>query len=107
MLQLPQDPDLMGAGPRPPLSTASGAGHVEVVRLLLEAGASGNLAGNDGFTALTSASVQGHVEIVQLLLEAGAEKESAGQQRLHGFDVRISARSYGSRYAFCWTSVPT
>ena len=56
--------------------TASEKGHVEIVRLLLDAGA-----GKDcklarlGSTPLMLASRDNHVEVVRLLLKAGARKD--------------------------------
>ena len=55
------------------LTLASQGGHVEIVRLLLEAGADKNLQDGNGRTALILASEWDHVEIVCLLLEAGAD----------------------------------
>ena len=60
-----------------PLTAASGQGHVEVVRLLLEAGADKNLADNDGSTALMCAALWEKVEVMRLLLEAGADMNMA------------------------------
>eukprot|EP00439_Symbiodinium_sp_Y106_P023855 s1984_g2.t3 len=76
LLQLPQDPDFCRWS-LTPLRLASCNGHVEIVRLLLEAGADKDLADNDGYTPLISASSRGHVEIARLLLEAGANKDMA------------------------------
>ncbi|OLP80731.1 Ankyrin repeat domain-containing protein 17 [Symbiodinium microadriaticum] len=73
MMQLPQDPDLFGTGQQPALMIASGKGHIDVVRLLLEAGGDTNLPDSDGFTALMIAAYKGPVEVVSLLLEAGAD----------------------------------
>ena len=53
---------------------ASQNGRVEIVRLLLDAGADKNLLDCDGFTALMLASDRGHHEVVRLLLEAGADE---------------------------------
>ena len=59
------------------LILAAQSGHVEVVRLLLEAGADKDVADDDGATALMEAAYRGHVEVVRLLLEAGADKDMA------------------------------
>ena len=59
------------------LLLASANGHVEIVRLLLEAKADKSLAGRCGETALVRAACKGHAEIVRLLLKAGVEKDSA------------------------------
>ena len=50
---------------------ASIEGHVEIVRLLLQAAADINL-GNEGCTAFDLANQNGHIEIARLLSEAGA-----------------------------------
>ena len=48
MLQLPQDPDLPDVNGCTALRRASHAGHLRIVRLLLEAGASKHAADNEG-----------------------------------------------------------
>jgi ankyrin repeat protein len=55
-----------------PLYVASQNGHVEVVRLLIDAGALISQANNNGVTPLSVASAIGHVEVVRLLIDAGA-----------------------------------
>ncbi|OLP82369.1 Ankyrin repeat domain-containing protein 17 [Symbiodinium microadriaticum] len=79
MLQLPQDPNLFDSHGYRPLGRASFSGHIETVRLLLQAGADKDLAFNqgndDGATALMAASYTGHVEVVRLLLQVGSDKE--------------------------------
>ena len=56
-----------------PLWTASRNGDfVEVVRLLMDAGALISQANNNGVTPLSVASAIGHVEVVRLLIDAGA-----------------------------------
>ena len=60
---------------------ASGMGHVEIVRVLLAAGAGVDTATNDGETALMFASGSGHVEVVRALLAAGADAPHRPQRR--------------------------
>ena len=80
LLQKPLNPNGTGADPRrPPMYLAAERGHLEVVRLLLEARADKNAARQDGTTALMAAAVNGHLEVVRLLLEAGADKNAASQ----------------------------
>ena len=50
---------------------ASYQGHVEVVKVLLEARADKDKATDDGATPLYVASQEGHVDVVRVLLEAG------------------------------------
>lgn len=55
---------------------ASRKGHVEVIRVLLEEGASTTAKRADGSFALHNASDFGHVEVVHVLLAAGADKNA-------------------------------
>lgn len=67
------DGTLDGTSGYTPLHYASRAGHVDVVRALLEAGAAVNAATTAGrATPLHRAAYVGHVEVVKLLLHAGA-----------------------------------
>ena len=63
------DPD---DGAEPPLSRAAGEAHVDVVRILLERGASPNGPDGHSWLPLASAAQSGEPEVVRLLLEAGA-----------------------------------
>ena len=54
------------------LAHAVELGHLEAVRLLLDAGADPSHAGSDGTTPLMSAAWRGHLEVLQLLLGRGA-----------------------------------
>ena len=49
-------------------------GHLNIVRLLLEAGADTNVRDREARTPLILAARNGHVEIARLLLDAGADK---------------------------------
>ena len=49
-------------------------GHLEIVRLLLEAGAAPNQARNDGATPLFAACYGGHLEVAKLLSSYGASR---------------------------------
>ena len=59
-----------------PLHHAALEGHVEPVRLLLEAGADKNAAETGlGFSPVHLAAHQGHLDIVHFLIECGANKD--------------------------------
>ena len=76
LLQLPIDPSLTpNRAGTTPLMMASGGGYVDIVQLLLEAGASIDHRNRYGHTALMDSARFGHVPVVQLLLGAGAQKE--------------------------------
>ena len=65
---------------------------MDVVQLLLEAGAEKDANDSDGCTALMAAACSGFAEVVQLLLDAGAQKDlrdSVGRTAL------INAAGYG------------
>ena len=57
------------------LHAASENGHVEVVKILIQAGGNVNTQrSSDGWTPLHWASSRGHVEVITALLAAGADK---------------------------------
>ena len=81
MLQLPCDPNVQERrSKRAGLHRAVENGHLEVVRLLLEAQADKDAVAKNGLTALHLACGQaGDQKLVQQLLEAGAAKDQAAQ----------------------------
>ena len=76
-LQRPQDPSLTTSPTAPsPLQRASRNGHVDVVRLLLEARADMERFHCYGSTALGNAAAFGKMGAVCMLLQAGANKDN-------------------------------
>lgn len=57
----------------PAVALAAFAGHVDIVRQLVDAGANLGIAGSGGNTALHIASVKGNVESMRILLAGGAD----------------------------------
>lgn len=64
------------------LTAAAACGHVDVVRILLEAGVPINQSKTNGATALFLASQNNHREVMQLLLERGADVNQAKQDNV-------------------------
>jgi ankyrin repeat protein len=73
-----------------PLHLAAGAGHIDVVRLLLEKGASKNPGDETGETPLHHASKAGHIKVVSVLLEKGANVNA--QNRIGWTPLYLAAR---------------
>ena len=87
LLQAPQDPNTCRDDGESALYIAANEGHVECVKLLLEAMADvHHMQATNGETAVHSAAFHSHLEVVRLLLEAGADKDAArpdGATALH------------------------
>ena len=69
-----------------PLHFAVAQGHIDVVRLLVDAGANANLASSNGQTSLHIAAQKGNVDAVHFLVAAGAntnQTDNKGKIPLH------------------------
>eukprot|EP00435_Cladocopium_sp_Y103_P045018 s622_g12.t2 len=75
LLQKPLNPDVADKIGSKPLHHAAHQGHVESIRLLLEAGADLEAPDNLGMTPFCVAAWQGHIQCVYFLFEAGANKD--------------------------------
>ena len=64
----------------PPLDVATGYGRLDIVEMLLAAGAGVNARDADGGTALMSAAADGNPELVSMLLDAGADPDAEDDQ---------------------------
>ena len=74
------------------LMAASGNGHTEVVKLLLNKGADVNIKGSKASaTALLYASIGGHEEIIKLLLNKGADVNAQLTQKSGGMNALMWA----------------
>ena len=78
-LHFPRSPHVRDAQYQMGTHLAAKNGHLDVMRLLLEAGADKDAATQNGYTALHFAAEQGHLDVMRLLLEAGADKNAATQ----------------------------
>jgi len=82
------DPNYRANQIKPLLSIAAQKGDIEIVRILLDNGASINAMENSkdapGWTALMYAIEEGHVEVVKLLLDRKAKKNQKNQK---GYDA--------------------
>lgn len=70
-----------------PLQSAVAGGHLEITRLLLEAGASPNVRERGGYTPLHAAAQNGDVEIVRSLIFGGADVEAVSEKNERPLDI--------------------
>ena len=83
-------PNAVDAHGRSGLHMAAGNGHTEVVKLLVEKGATVGLENAEGSTPLHWACLNGHVKIVEYLLDKGAKLSSCNKSGRTPFDEAIS-----------------
>ena len=76
ILQVPLDPDITVGG-QSPLFIASTKGNLEIVHLLLEAGAEKDEVSDSGASPLFMACKNNHLKVVQLLLKVKADTNKA------------------------------
>lgn len=62
---------------RTPLMAASFHGHPDVVRVLLDNGASISAVDNEGYTALLFSAQFGHLAVTKMLMKAGSDPSTA------------------------------
>lgn len=78
------------------LTIAAGEGHVEAVRVLLDAGANANAREASGWTPLLLAALLGHEAVLRLLVERGAELNAVGREG--DTALHLTTASYRRRY---------
>jgi uncharacterized protein len=66
-------------------------GHLEITRLLLEAGASPNVRERGGYTPLHTAAYNGDVEIVRSLIFGGANVEAVSEKNEEPLDMAVKS----------------
>jgi ankyrin repeat protein len=74
-----------------PLQSAVAGRHLEITKLLLEAGASPNVRERGGYTPLHAAAQNGDVEIVRSLIFGGANVEALSEMSEKPIDMAIKA----------------
>jgi hypothetical protein len=89
--------DLVGSAPMAPLHAAAFCGHVQVAKVLIEAGADVDLIDEIGETALHYAARKGLREMCATLLSAGADANATGERNNTPLHVAANA----SRFEVC------
>lgn len=74
-----------------PLQSAVAGGHLEITRLLLEAGANPNVREGSGHTPLHTAAHNGDIEIVRSLIFGGADLEAINTNNEKPLDMALKA----------------
>jgi ankyrin repeat protein len=82
-----------------PLQVAAQNGHLEIVKLLLEAGANVNHFDHDGFSPVTSAARAGKWGVVKVLAEHGGDFRKRDGHGKHGYDYLRRRRGKRNREA--------
>ena len=77
-----------------PLTAAAASGRLEIVKVLIAAGAKINKPDRGGNTALSWAAFHGHIEILQFLLDNGADPNAAREGGRASLLRRLRDRGY-------------
>ena len=77
-----------------PLQSAVAGSHLEITRLLLEAGASPNVRERGGYTPLHTAAYNGDVEIVRSLIFGGANVEAVSEKNEKPLDMALKSEHH-------------
>lgn len=93
LLEAGADPDYSPTAAYP-LIAAAGRGHLEIVDMLIVAGASANMMDQAGRTPLMSAAAGGHLEVVRRLLRAVAKPKAKNRA---GLSAVVCAAEMGHR----------
>lgn len=75
-----------------PLQSAVAGNHLEITRLLLEAGADPNVRERGGNTPLHAAAQNGNIEIVRSLIFGGADLEAINANNEKPLDIALKSR---------------
>jgi ankyrin repeat protein len=76
-----------------PVHAASQNGHLDVVRLLIDAGVPVDIRNGAGKTPLALASSKGKLEVVHFLIEQGADLNAQDNQGWMSLHFRVTTRT--------------
>lgn len=84
------DPNFLNDADWAPIHTASYAGNIDIVKLLIDAGANVDIVGANDFTALHFATNGNHPDIVKLLIDTGININAVTKYKMTAVNLAIS-----------------